>query len=181
MKQGVTTRQTVLVILEKDRQILFGKKLRGHGKGKWNGAGGTCQPDEWPEACARREVREELGITAMKLEPVAVLTFTQKPTIDDYSDLTTYVYLCHEWEGEPVETAELGELTWFDADAIPYGEMWEDDTYWLPQVLAGEKVTGEFTFDSDYRMTSHKVTVNGIDRPTLDISTRVEQILSEDT
>lgn len=172
--------QTVLVFLQKNGQILLGKKLRGHGNGKWNGAGGKCQPNEWPEDCARREAREELGINAMKLTPVAVLHFTQKPTFDEYSNITTYVYLCDEWEGEPKDSAELGDLTWFGADEIPYDAMWEDDTYWLPQVLAGEKITGDFKFDSDYRMTAHKVTVNGIDRLALDIPTRVEQILSED-
>jgi hypothetical protein len=58
--------------------------------------------------------------------------------------------------------------------------MWEDDTYWLPQVLAGDKVTGKFEFDGDYRMTSHDVTINGADQPTLDIPARVEEILSEE-
>ncbi|HPQ82811.1 MAG TPA: NUDIX domain-containing protein, partial [Candidatus Saccharimonas sp.] len=56
-----TALQTTLVFLQKDGQILLGKKQRGHGKGKWNGAGGKCKPHEWPEAAARREAREELG------------------------------------------------------------------------------------------------------------------------
>lgn len=180
MTVAQTTLQTTLVFLQKDGQILLGKKQRGHGKGKWNGAGGKCKPHEWPEAAARREAREELGVAAMHLEPVAVLYFTQQPTIDEYSSITTYVYLCREWEGEPVNSDELSDLTWFDITAIPYETMWEDDTYWLPQVLAGDKVTGKFEFDGDYRMTSHDVTINGADQPTLDIPARVEEILSEE-
>ena len=34
------------------------------------------------------------------------------------------------------------------ADAIPYGEMWEDDRIWLPEILAGRPVRGDFLFES---------------------------------
>lgn len=172
--------QTTLVFLQKDGRILLGKKARGHGIDKWNGAGGKCQPHEWPEAAAQREVREELGINSMVLEPVAVLRFQQTPRVDEYSNITTYVYLCKEWEGEPANSVELTDLTWFSPGDIPYADMWEDDTHWLPQVLAGEKVTGEFGFDSGYHMVSHSVIIHGAGQPTLDIPTRVEEILNED-
>ena len=180
MRQDPAPLQTTLVFLRKDGRILLGKKTRGHGAGKWNGAGGKCLPNEWPEETARREVREELGVTAMQLEPVGVLHFSQEPVIDEYSTITTYVYLCNEWEGQPADSEELATLTWFTPDDLPYQTMWEDDAYWLPQVLAGEKVTGEFRFDNEYRMTSHEVTINGANQPTLDIPSRVQEILSEE-
>lgn len=172
--------QTTLVFLKKDGLILLGKKLRGHGVGKWNGAGGKCKPNEWPEACARREAREELGINAMSLQPAAVISFKQEPYVNEYSNITSYVFLCTEWEGEPSSSEELAEIKWFRPDDVPYSGMWEDDTYWLPQVLAGEKVKGEFAFDGDYRMISHSVVNIDVNQPTLDIPTRVEEILSED-
>lgn len=171
--------QTTLVFLRKDGKILLGKKARGHGKGKWNGAGGKCLPHEWPEDAARRETREELGVSPMHLLPVGVLHFSQKPVVDEYSTITTYVYLCTEWEGTPSPSTELQELSWVTADTIPYTDMWEDDAYWLPQVLAGEKVTGNFYFDDTYTMTSHEVKINGAEQPTLDIPRRVEEILSQ--
>jgi len=34
--------------------------------------------------------------------------------------------------------------------------MWEDDLYWLPQVLSGKKATGRFIFDND-KMLSRSV------------------------
>jgi len=36
---------------------------------------------------------------------------------------------------------------WFRIEEVPYHEMWEDDKYWLPAVLRGEKVYGRFFFD----------------------------------
>jgi len=28
---------------------------------------------------------------------------------------------------------------WFDIEAIPFSEMWEDDPIWLPRLLNGEQ------------------------------------------
>ncbi|HEU5121728.1 MAG TPA: hypothetical protein VFT59_02690, partial [Candidatus Saccharimonadales bacterium] len=65
-----------------------------------------------------------------------------------------HVYLCDEWEGEPVETEEMAP-EWFRLADIPYGDMWQDDTHWLPQVLAGDKIYGQFTFDKDDNLLTH--------------------------
>ena len=48
---------------------------------------------------------------------------------------------------------------WFKIEDIPYGNMWQDDEYWLPQVLAGNKVYGEFTFDKDDKLLTHNVEI----------------------
>jgi hypothetical protein len=34
-------------------------------------------------------------------------------------------------------------------DDIPYEQMWDDDLYWLPRVLAGERVRATFTYRAD--------------------------------
>ena len=36
--------------------------------------------------------------------------------------------------------------------------MWSDDKYWLPKVIAGEKVTGVFWFDENNLVIDHKIT-----------------------
>lgn len=33
--------------------------------------------------------------------------------------------------------------------------MWEDDQYWLPQLLAGQCVQAEFSFDHDVMLSQH--------------------------
>lgn len=40
---------------------------------------------------------------------------------------------------------------WFEfgkmSNRVPYEDMWEDDQYWLSQVLEGKNVEGKFIFD----------------------------------
>ena len=36
---------------------------------------------------------------------------------------------------------------WVRIEEVPYHEMWEDDKYWLPAVLRGEKIYGRFFFE----------------------------------
>ena len=52
------------------------------------------------------------------------------------------VYLTDDFEGEPQEPAEAIPQ-WHPTAAIPYEEMWEDDRYWLPALLAGQRFTGQ--------------------------------------
>ncbi len=50
------------------------------------------------------------------------------------------------FEGEPTTTAEA-RPEWFAIEDVPYDRMWEDDRYWLPGVLEGKTVRGEFRFE----------------------------------
>jgi 8-oxo-dGTP diphosphatase len=39
--------------------------------------------------------------------------------------------------------------TWFYIDQIPYQRMWQDGAYWLPPILAGGFIRGDFSFWRD--------------------------------
>ena len=67
-----------------------------------------------------------------------------------------HLFLTTEWQGEPSESDEMKPM-WYDQNDIPYAEMFGDDPYWLPQVLAGEKVKCFFKFDKDFKMIEYKV------------------------
>ena len=137
-------------ILDEGRVLLIRKK-RGLGAGKINGPGGKLDPGESALDSAVREVQEELGITPLNLEDRGVLYFQ---FVDGLS-LHCTVFIARGFTGEPVETAEAIPL-WFPIDEVPYGEMWEDDQHWLPQVLAGASFDGWFEFDGD-KMLSKRV------------------------
>ena len=133
-----------LVFVIRDGQILLIDKKTGLGKGKINGPGGKVEKGESPEACAVRECQEELGITVSKLHFCGQHRFQ---FVDGYS-LLVWVYSSDTFEGIPVETIEAKPL-WFPLEEIPYEQMWEDDSLWLPMLLRGERFQGRWLFDDD--------------------------------
>lgn len=147
-----------LIFLRRDNEILLAMKKRGFGAGKWNGAGGKIEAGESITQALLRETREEISVTPMNYWQVAELDFIQDAETDNPWHLYIYAYLCDEWQGDPAESEEM-RPQWYPLDEIPYDDMWDDDRHWLPQVLAGEKVTGMFTFDADDRMISHNIMV----------------------
>lgn len=149
-----------LLFLKTDDQILLAMKKRGFGAGKWNGVGGKLEAGETVEQALIRECQEEIGVTPTSYSPVAELDFVQDAETDDPWHMYVYAYICTEWQGEPSESEEMAPQ-WFGLDEIPYDDMWQDDEYWLPQVLSGEKVTGRFTFDKNDELLSHTIETTG--------------------
>ena len=142
-----------LVFVITGRRILLIRKKRGLGAGKVNGPGGRLEAGESFDACAVREVREELGVTPLHLVQLGRHAFQ---FVDGYSTFV-HVYRAEDLHGTPVETDEAEPL-WFELDAIPFDEMWEDDRYWLPLVINGRRFTGRWIFDGD-RMLDHTLDI----------------------
>ena len=145
--------QGTLVYLVRDSSVLLIHKLTGHGAGRINAPGGRLEEDESIYQCAVREVREEVGIRAGSLNPAAALRFHD---FGNGFSMTGYVYTSTTFEGDAVSTNEANPF-WCDMDEIPYDKMWEDDALWLPRVLAGDCILGDFVFEND-RLRCHEVT-----------------------
>ena len=142
-----------LVFVIHDERVLLIRKKRGLGAGKINGPGGRVEPGETPEACATRELREELGITPLNLVRLGEHRFQ---FVDGYSTYV-HVYRASDLRGTPIETDEATPI-WVALDQIPFDEMWEDDRYWLPLVVAGKQFSGCWIFDGD-RMLDYTLEV----------------------
>ncbi len=129
-------------------EVLLGMKKRRFGTGKWNGFGGKTLEGEDIRTAVLRELKEESGLTARPedLEPAGRLSFYS--VHDNKLNWDVEVFLLREWEGEPVETEEM-RPEWHSVEALPFGSMWPDDRYWLPQVLAGKRIkVAKFNFDA---------------------------------
>ena len=124
--------------------MLLIRKKRGLGAGKINGPGGRREAGEPFNACAVREVQEELGVTPLDLVQIGQHSFQ---FVDGYS-MFVHVYRASDFSGIPVETDEAVPH-WVDLDDIPFDEMWEDDRYWLPLVVDGRRFAGRWIFDGD--------------------------------
>lgn len=142
-------KQVTLLFLIRDDKILLAMKKRGFGAGRWNGCGGKVEPNETIEQAMIRETEEEIGITPMQYEKVAVHDFV----METHEDFEAHTFICTEWRGDPKETEEMAPQ-WFKKSEIPYNQMWQDDIVWLPAVLHGKKLKTRFTFDADDNMTS---------------------------
>ncbi len=141
--------QATLWIMVKEWQIFLWEKKRWFGMWVYNGIGGKQEWTETMEECMIREANEEIGIIIDKvnLEIAAVLHFYFDANPEWNMDV--YIYKINEYSGEIIETDEIKPL-WFDLDKIPYENMWEDDTYWLPRLLAGERnMEYNFYFDKE--------------------------------
>jgi 8-oxo-dGTP diphosphatase len=145
-----TERASLCFIIERDRILLIEKK-RGLGAGKVNGPGGRLEPGETAVDCARRETREEVGLTPTGLAHAGELHFQ---FVDGYA-LHCAVFTADGHEGALVETDEAAPF-WEAVSAIPFDRMWTDDRHWIPWMLERRPFRGYFTFDGD-RMLSCRV------------------------
>lgn len=151
--------------------VLLGKKKRGFGAGKLNGIGGKLDPGESPTDGVIREVHEEVGLTISKetLHTAGQITF-RFPFIPEF-DHFVHLFVATEWEGEPIESAEMLPF-WFPVNEIPFQQMWQDDAYWLPIVLNGKAIRAEFEFGEDNETVVSWVIRGGRELPLLDLRCR---------
>ncbi len=128
---------TTLCFCIKDNTVLLAMKKRGFGVGKWNGYGGKVKQGETPRTAIVRELKEESGLSidSAHLYQSALVHFY----FDEVHVFDCFVYLVHEWRGEPIETEEM-RPQWYDIMQLPFSTMWAADREWVPRVLAGEKI-----------------------------------------
>ena len=151
--------EITLLLMIKDGKILLGEKKKGFGKGKLNGPGGKIEPGETPEQEMIRETREEVGITPTKYKEMGTVEFVEWYKGEE-QNVIFYLYVATEYEGKLKESDELKPY-WFDLDNIPYDKMFEDDSYWMPIVLEGNKIQAFFEYDKEWKMVRHEVKIVG--------------------
>jgi len=130
-----------LLFLKVDGRVLLIRKRRGHGAGKINGPGGKPEPGETPHDCVVRETRAGTGVRPLDAALAGVFRFVDT----EDQDWLGYIFRAGRFTGTPRTTPEAIP-EWLDAAALPFDEMWDDDRYWLPRVLRGERLEGDFLF-----------------------------------
>ena len=103
-------------LIEKDGRILIAKRKEGwRHAGKWEFPGGTVEQNETPEACLRRELREELGIEAEVGEAYCEVTHAYS-----YATIQLLVYRARHVSGE-FTLVDHEEMRWvLPADLSQY-------------------------------------------------------------
>lgn len=146
-----------LLYLLKDDQILLAMKKRGFGKGHWNGVGGKIETGETIENALVRECLEEIGVTPNNSKKVGYLVFNEHHD-GERKLMNIHVYVTGNWNGSITESEEM-KPRWFAITEIPYDRMWPADIVWLPTILDGHKIRGEFTLNKDNTVKQSNITI----------------------
>ena len=111
------------IICVDDRgRILLGKRTDNH---LWGYSGGSVEIDEPVEDCARRELREEMGLIADEIAFFCVNSGPEThyvyPNGDEVSNIEI-VYLCRKYHGTlRNQESEMEELRFFLPEEISIG------------------------------------------------------------
>jgi ADP-ribose pyrophosphatase YjhB (NUDIX family) len=105
------------VIIVRDDRVLLARRAIEPEVGLWELPGGFANRGEHPAETARREIREELGVS---VRLTCVLGFYIKARADDVVHVTVYL---GETDDEPREAdGEVAGWQWFAADELPAAE-----------------------------------------------------------
>ena len=104
-----------VIVLDGNR-VLMGQRGRGFGKGSWQVPSGHLEKGESLIACGKRELQEEAGLIADKLEFISVIN---DPRANGH--YLHIVLLAKKWHGtvENREPEKCLGWQWFDLKNIP--------------------------------------------------------------
>jgi 8-oxo-dGTP pyrophosphatase MutT (NUDIX family) len=135
---------STIVFPVRGNYIFLAKKKRKVGVGFLNGWGGKKKPgDVTIEDIARREFKEESGVTAQNLEKVAIVEFFEGSTLI----FECHIFFCRKWQGELCETDEMGKPELYELDNIPFDRMMDADRKWLSVVCVGQKIRAQVYYN----------------------------------
>ena len=154
------TKKAIVAYLKKNDKILMIKGVKEYAPHyqKYNGLGGKFEPEDHddPENCAKREIEEESGYTAEKLEYIGKILFTGMFADKQF---LVYYYTCTEFSGEQREDPEQGPLVWseINKDGLPDVPILDGDKIFFPWITAGKKFEAHFEYN-DREYVRHEVT-----------------------
>ena len=108
-----------IIVVYKEGRLLLGKRADNH---LWGYSGGSVEIDEKIEDCARRELFEEMGITAGKMDFFYVNSGPEThyiyPNGDEVSNVEI-IYICRDYKGDPkCKDGEMLDLRLFKPEEI---------------------------------------------------------------
>ena len=124
---------STLVYLEKENAVLMLHRIKKQddiNAGKWIGIGGKNLEGESFDACMKREVHEETGLSVGCYQCKGMLTFIS----DDYLEYIM-VFTSDDFNGEVNFRCDEGVLQWVKKDTIDALDLWQGDRYFLPKLF----------------------------------------------
>ena len=135
----MSAQKTTLGYIERDGRYLMllrNKKTHDANAGKWIGVGGKFEEGETPEACFRREVREETGWELASCDFRGIVRFVN----DLWPDEDMYLFTAEAAfaaEGFPLPECDEGTFAWVPIGEIARLNLWEGDRVFLQMLASG--------------------------------------------
>lgn len=119
---------------------------------KWNGLKGSMKKNERAHDAAKRAAKELVGVTVDRGEPLGTVTY-HHPKLGHW-DVT--VFRAKSLSGEP-ERSKEATPQWFDAQDLPFKEMWPGDHLFMYRVLEEKPFTIDIWFDEQGQIAKQQV------------------------
>lgn len=141
---------TLCYIERGDEYLLLHRVKKEHdlNRDKWIGLGGKFEPNESPEECVLREVREEAGLTLTRFRYRGIVTFVSDRWEGEYMHLFTAdgftgeIGECDEGVLEWIKKSDFAALPQWEGDRIFLRLLEEDEPFFsLKLCYTGEKLT----------------------------------------
>ena len=127
-------RQVVAALILKDGKVLICQRTQHQPMPlKWEFPGGKIEPGEHPEAALKRELEEELGITALIGQEVAQVRHQYRRG----GIVELRFYEVHKFEGE-LENKIFKQIQWADLADLPSYDFLEADLGLIRDLAAGK-------------------------------------------
>ena len=108
---------TGIIVVDKNHRFLLGKRLgNAYLSGKYGIPGGRVKRGESLVESAKRELLEETGLEARKIEFIGLVNDNQRKRT-----FLHVVFVCKSFSGtlQTLEPEKCEEWKWFDADNLP--------------------------------------------------------------
>lgn len=149
-------KNTTLCYLEKDGAYLMlhrVKKKNDENRDKWIGIGGKFEYGESPFDCARREIKEETGLSVKNLKYRGIVTFVS----NEYGTEYMHLFTSESFFGEMNTDCDEGELLWVKKEKIKHLAIWEGDKIFLDLLnTKNEFFSLKLTYEGE-RLVSHVI------------------------
>lgn len=140
--------RTLIFPIDRERVLLIRGASHKSWAGLYNGIGGHIEPGEDILTAARRELREETGLSVAKLWLCGTITINT----GQETGICLFVFRGEETQGNPIESKE-GVAEWIPIMEVYTYPLVEDLPALLPRVLGAKTYTpafsGHYTFNKD--------------------------------